>query len=292
MKKIYAHWCYFNNFGDALNPYLINKLSGCKVIYCNYKNPNIKTEIKYIINEVTHFRRPDINRLIPPFFRKNKRIILAIGSILSHSQSNFLIWGAGYMNESEHTNGGNLYATRGPFSAEKLHKEGFPLCKIYGDPALLLPLIYTPIINNKQDLGIIPHWKEYNYFTNHFKNKNIINLANHNIEQVITQIVSCRYILSTSLHGIIIAHAYGIPALWIIQGNIDTDGIKFKDYFASVGIPFYSGEFSMDDLSSTQYENFPQEIKNLMLPKVSLKRIQQDLIRVCPFNILSKYKLE
>lgn len=57
---------------------------------------------------------------------------------------------------------------------------------------------------------------------------------------VIEDIVSCEYILSTSLHGIIVAHTYGVKALWIKKGNIQTDGIKFDDYFSSVQIDRYS----------------------------------------------------
>ena len=34
-EYILAHWCYSSNFGDALNPYLLNKLSGKKVKYSN-----------------------------------------------------------------------------------------------------------------------------------------------------------------------------------------------------------------------------------------------------------------
>ncbi len=41
-EYILAHWCYSSNFGDALNPYLLNKLSGKKVKYSNSFTPNYK----------------------------------------------------------------------------------------------------------------------------------------------------------------------------------------------------------------------------------------------------------
>lgn len=290
MKKLYAHWCYFNNFGDALNPYLLNKLSGCKVIFCNSVNPQIKSVLKCLINRLLQFKKVDINQFIPPVLRRNRKIILAIGSTLSRSQFNFQVWGAGFMNEFEHANDGTLFAVRGPYSAEKLHNDGFPLCKVYGDPALLLPLVYHPVIKKEKSCGIIPHWKEYNYFRNRFVGKNVINLSNENIEYIIDQIVSCTHILSTSLHGIIVAHAYGVPALWIKHGDINTDGIKFKDYFASVGIPFYDGNFNISNLLSMPYNEYPQNIQNLMLPKIPIIKIQQNLIDACPFKILTNIK--
>ncbi len=46
-KYILAHWCYSGNFGDALNPYLLEKLSGMKVKYCIYNHRTTKTNQKY-----------------------------------------------------------------------------------------------------------------------------------------------------------------------------------------------------------------------------------------------------
>lgn len=290
MKKLYAHWCHFNNFGDALNPYLLNKLSGSKVIYCN-NTLVLKNEIRYLIRDVKAGGEFDLNRLVHPFFRRNKKVILAIGSILSDSLPNYHIWGAGFMNKNEHANGGYLYAVRGPYSAEMLYMDGFPLCEVYGDPALLLPIVFTPIKKESCDCGIIPHWKDLNYFEKKYPDKKIIDLTCGNIEEIINQITSCKYILSSSLHGIIVAHAYGIPALWIKYGDINTDGIKFKDYFASVDLPIYSGILDFDSLLSQTYLKYPQKIKDLMFPKKSISEIQKNLINNCPFNILPKFKL-
>ena len=74
----------------------------------------------------------------------NGLVDLAIGSILSRSRQNYLVWGGGYMDASEKGLGGKYLAVRGPYSAEKLEAEGYPRCNVYGDPALLLPLVYTP----------------------------------------------------------------------------------------------------------------------------------------------------
>lgn len=290
MKKLYAHWCYSDNCGDALNPYLLHKLSGCKIVYCNYKNPNFIQELRYFIREITHLRIPNINKVIPPFFYRKKNVILAIGSILDRSLPNYHIWGAGYMNKFEHAKGGKIYAVRGYYSAKKLEHEGFPFCTTYGDPALLLPIIYNPHVEKKYQYGIIPHMKDYLTISKKYPKEKIINLINKNVEDVIFQILQCKYILSTSLHGIIIAHAYGIPALWIKNGDINTDGIKFYDYFSSVDIPKYTGNFNMDNFIDKSYEELPVSIKELMLPKKSISEIQKKLIRVCPFEILPSIK--
>lgn len=290
MKKLYAHWCYTNNCGDALNPYILHKLSGCKVVYCNYKSPNYIKEIRITIKGLLSGKKTDLNRLVHPFFRRKKDVILAIGSILDRSLPNFKIWGAGYMNEFEHADGGTLYAVRGYYSAAKLHKEGFPLCKTYGDPALLLPIIYKPNIKKIYKYGIIPHLKEYNKIKECYPDENVINLNNQNVETVINHIIECEYIISTSLHGIIIAHAYGIPAIWIKMGDINTDGIKFKDYFSSVNIPIYNGNYTIDTFINTSYIDIAPAIKKYMLPRKSILDIQRALIKVCPFEVLPQFK--
>jgi len=64
---------------------------------------------------------------------------------------------------------------------------------------------------------------------------NVIDILNKDPLEVARQIASCRKIVSSSLHGIIAAHAYGIPAAWVEFSNqLAGDGIKFADHFASV----------------------------------------------------------
>ena len=70
------------------------------------------------------------------------------------------------------------------------------------------------------------------------KNTTIINagIGTNKIENFINQVLECEKIVSTSLHGIICAHAYNIPACWMKIGNrLIGDDVKFFDYFESVG---------------------------------------------------------
>jgi hypothetical protein len=56
------------------------------------------------------------------------------------------------------------------------------------------------------------------------------------IEEVIDQIVSCEFVASSSLHGIIASHAFGIPAVWVKFRDLPSgDDSKFHDYFQSIG---------------------------------------------------------
>ena len=117
-KYILAHWCYSGNFGDALNTYLLEKLSGMKVKYCNSFKPDYKVELWQMIKTLLHLHRYNFRLLLPP--EDTRPVVLAIGSILSRSRQNYLVWGGGYMDASEKGLGGKYLAVRGPYSAEKL----------------------------------------------------------------------------------------------------------------------------------------------------------------------------
>jgi pyruvyltransferase len=121
----------------------------------------------------------------------------------------------------------------------KLSSLGISSPKVFGDPALLLPHVYFPKIEKKFEIGIIPHYVDKNHsaIKKESQNKNIkiIDVQNKNIEQTICDIISCEIILSSSLHGLIVADAYSIPNFWIKMSNQIIGGnFKFHDYFLSV----------------------------------------------------------
>lgn len=291
MKSVKVHWCNIENFGDALNPYMISKLSGLPVIYRNYNTPNYYREFKSLVKCILTLKSYDFNRMIP--YNKNEKVVLGIGSLLDRSKENFHVWGSGYMNNFERAQGGKLCAVRGRFSAEKLKSEGFDYCDVWGDAGLLLPLLYNPVVEKKFQTGIIPHLKDYQYFCEKYKNDDsilVIDLKTKDIEFVVDRILSCRTIFSTSLHGVIVGHAYKIPTLWIKHNDINTDGIKFYDYFDSVGIELYDGFENYEEMISKAESSFIEH-KKLTLIKNSLEDIQRGLIKVAPFPVKNNYSL-
>ena len=284
MKRLKATWWYEPNFGDALNPYLLEKLSGQKVEYCPEHRPFFKVELRRFLSNPLHF---DMNRLKWP--ETKKKVIMAVGSMLEHARPNYHIWGTGFLRETGKCAGGTFWAVRGKYTAQKLVEQGFPKCDVYGDPALLLPLVYTAkekrIIGNN-NIGIIPHYLDYNQISSQYKEQKVLNLCTYDVESVIDQILECDYVLSTSLHGVIVAHAYGIPALWIRGRGTGTDDIKFRDYFSSVGIPFYEGRFTLSDFVYLPFDSFPNQVKKVMLPEpILVKKLQEKLLEVAPFPI-------
>lgn len=293
MKEyIKAHWCYMDNFGDAINPYLLSKLSGKRVVYRNYNKPDYWIEFKMLMRCFLNNKHYDFNRLKP--YNPNEKVLLCVGSILSRCRKNFIVWGAGYMSWKEKTiEKGTVYAVRGKYSAQKLYGNNISDKLVFSDPAILLPLVYHPTIKKSFNIGVIPHNLDYTLVNEKYSINsqiNIIDLHTSDVEHVVDEIIKCNIILSSSLHGVIVAHAYGIPALWIKLGDISTDGIKFYDYFDSVNIKEYNGnEFNLEHMLRIDYRNYPENVKTLMFPTIDLALMQKKLLKVAPFRLLPQY---
>lgn len=202
-----------DNFGDILTPLVVDYLSEKNVV-----------------------RISSVKTLNSPHF-------LVIGSVLQKATCNSSVWGSGFISEDSNLSEipKEIYAVRGPLSRKKLHDMNIDCPEVYGDPALLMPEIYQPIAcSKKYKLGIIPHYIDKDHpILNDVETLNpdicLIDIQNPNPLNVIDAMNSCEMIVSSSLHGIIVADAYGIPAKWVhFSEDVIGNGFKFRDYFLSV----------------------------------------------------------
>ena len=271
------------NFGDEVGPYLVQKISGKMPICCR---PRFKGAIHDLIDSVFIRRsfRESVHRFLFLFMRDP--IYLVVGSILGLSNKRTIAWGSGFMNSKSIIYSGRFYAVRGMESAQRLLDLKLSAPAVCGDPALLLPLYYKPNIEKKNVVGIIPHFTEYKYFKEKWGDKfRIICLKTKDVESVINQIVECSYILSSSLHGLIVSHSYNIPCLWFENNILEEEGFKFKDYFSSVGIDYYRGFDNIEYLleSEAHILELFENNQNKILINADLSEIQNRLLNVCPF---------
>lgn len=291
IKLVYWH-TNIDNYGDLLSPYIIQKLSGCKIIHKNYFVGNWKSHIYHWLREIFHLNLSlDCDYLFP--LESN---IVGIGSIIFSGNKRSHIWGSGFMSTKEQCRYGIIHAVRGYLSLNKIHEqitEG-SCVKLadkvaIGDPGLLLPLFISPR-DKKYKIGIVPHFSEIEFFKEKYRDKyHVIDLRSADIESVTNEITSCEYILSTSLHGIIVAHAYGIPALWVEYTGLeeDTKGFKFYDYFSSVGIESYLPIRELDEVlkdEATIVSHFDIR-RTSSLPSVRLEDLRAELLDVAPFQV-------
>lgn len=172
---------------------------------------------------------------------------LCIGSVVGMlSDNRTIVWGAGAIDGIQ-LNPKNkplkVLAVRGPLTREYLMKYSVDCPEVYGDPALLLPLLYKPKSQHKMyKIGVIPHYVDLgSHIINEFvKGGNgtikLINVVNYmDWHDVIDEICNCEFIVSSSLHGLIVSDAYNIPNIWVkFSSKIWGNDFKYYDYYASI----------------------------------------------------------
>lgn len=288
-RIIYLKYFTAPNFGDALSPYIVNKLSGLVIVDKTLTINSTGEFIAYIWNCIRSKQFWGLKLIELPW----QKVLLSVGSILKFSNKNCVVWGSGFMNYGERCIGGRILAVRGKLSNDKLKALGLIMNDVsLGDPALLLPIICASRPEKKHKIGIIPHYQETDFFLNSYNHK-IIDLRTKKINDVIIEITQCEYVLSSSLHGIIVAHAYGVPALWIADGcNKDTDGFKFHDYLTSVRVCKYEPFSSAicGESESHIIELFANNKDISVVNPIVLEEIQRNLLKVAPFELKKKYR--
>jgi hypothetical protein len=163
---------------------------------------------------------------------------LVCGSIISLAGPGCTVWGAGLMHREGAVSPTARYlAVRGPRTRARALTCGADCPAVYGDPALLLPRLYSPVITPSRSPGFVAHFSDRPRIDDAWAAAQGIRLIDiqQDIEAVIDQVASCDWVMSSCLHGLIVAHAYGVPALWVRLRDLPSgDGIKFADYYESL----------------------------------------------------------
>lgn len=200
------YWLRAWNFGDLLNPVLYKAMTGQEAV-----------------------------------FSENSPKILAIGSTMRAAAPGDIVWGAGCISADTPLNcdeSTRFRAVRGPYSKAVLQGRGFDIPEDipFGDPSLLLPRFIKPAAKQfPAVVGFLPHYIDFGQVGRIPAGVTLLNPATDPLT-LIGQITACIYIVSSSLHGICVPEAYGIPAVWVkLADNIVGGEFKFRDYYASTG---------------------------------------------------------
>ncbi len=253
------HYC-FRNWGDAINPALVEFISGASV-----QSVDI-----------------DARALLPlPRDPQGDTLYAVVGSIVHHADSQTIIWGAGLQSAgiSPKQPPKGVFAVRGPLTAAELRKQGIDCPEVFGDPVLLLPRYYRPEGRKRYRLGIIPHFSDQsNGKMARYEDTDEVKIIDirGGLWSTVNAVCECEHIVSTSLHGLILADAYGVPNAWAKLGDDIPGGtFKFNDYYRAIG----AGD-SLPTVSLTETVD--------QLCRASLKReVALDLdrlLRACPFR--------
>ncbi|UTW04649.1 polysaccharide pyruvyl transferase family protein [Amphritea atlantica] len=198
---------YPGNLGDSLNPWLIDGLTGIPPIKVGLNHPGV---------------------------------MLAIGSTAQKARDNSVIWGSGFISKDSQVNSKSEYcAVRGPLSRTMVNRANGSCPAIYGDPALFMPLIFPRLKKSTGRIGVIPHYIHENQIKNgDYLNLSVKRASKADFRKFVDDLCECSYVFSSSLHGLIIARAYGIPARRVVfpGRSLSGDDMKFEDYYSGVGV--------------------------------------------------------
>jgi pyruvyltransferase len=179
--------------------------------------------------------------------------IVSVGSVLEHISDGWtgIVAGSGRLREGSNLALGSatVLGVRGPLSAK-----GVPGNPVIGDPGLLADELVR-IETRDIDLGVIPHWSDTRLAHDHrFQGKwtNDVISAWGDPLDVISRIGRCKRIVTSSLHGLILADAFGVPRRFepcrrMLLDSDEGNLFKFHDYAASVNVPFRVGEIQKAD---------------------------------------------
>ena len=260
--ELYYYYSY--SFADSMVPDIIQRILRHKLSSINGRT----LERRNIIDKLKVIFLPKYKRY------KSSKHLLTLGSIFHHAKSGDIIWGTGFnprwQNSKQKDFWLDIRAVRGPLTKEYVINElGLPCPEVYGDPALLLPILF-PQMKAKGGQGILilaQHNDEHFLFQNEAQLRypellfcQRINKLSWN--EIVERILKADYVISSSLHGIIIAEAFGIPSRWWHSPELPSSKteyrFKFNDYYLATG------------RDSDLYANTVEEAKKLgPLPGIS-----------------------
>jgi len=256
MEPLKLHWASSKkNFGDWLSPALCAHLSGREVIHASPERCEL----------------------------------LAIGSILgrvghgwfSHKTT---VWGSGFIEDQSAISSKHRYcAVRGHRTAALL--KGVTV-GAFGDPGLLCGRLLPDYagIPKRHSIAVIPHYKDrehpaVNAFLAAHPEATMLDVFTEPVE-FLGKVAECEFVLSSSLHGLVVSDAFHIPNVWVeISGPLRGDRFKFGDYYSVFGL---RDPQPLDLREGVSREQVAEARRRYERP--GLEKIQQELLDSFPFS--------
>jgi len=166
------------------------------------------------------------------------RRLFAIGSVLHFAQDGDVVWGSGVNGKIDpqlhRFSTLDVRAVRGPLTRDFLMERGIAVPEVYGDPALLLPTLFPQrfAADPRKPYVVVPNLNDLELAQQAGLQNIVSPMSGWN--RCVEEILQGELVISSSLHGIIIAEAYGIPARYLRLS--DTENIfKYNDYMLGTG---------------------------------------------------------
>lgn len=204
-------WQGVPNFGDAISPLIVAHVAGREVVHTGARNCGM----------------------------------LAIGSLLQVMRRNYgkpradgvrpWIWGAGLLHavQPDFLDNVQVALLRGPVSAALLGLKA----ERFGDPGLLVPSLLGDLPERRDHVGLVVHHRQNDdpalaALIAAEPALRLIDVRDDALD-VCRRIAACAHVITSSLHGLIVADACGVASTWLDPGT--QSHLKYLDYAASVG---------------------------------------------------------
>lgn len=293
------YWNDMPNFGDRLNEDVCRFLSGSDPVWASPKRCNAAF----------------IGSILEKFIYRRKRWT-ADALWIKYLRSKVDVWGSGFIKDPESSDERlmrrlNVRAVRGKITLERLRRlTGNALDNVaIGDPGLLASRLFPVKKAPFRVCGIIPHHAELAEIKRSneivaieresgilldstvkamplFERlaKSIPGAVVLNPESapktVIGRISECEAVLSSAMHGLIVADSFGIPNIRVVASNSLMGGdYKFKDYYSAFSVDRYRAFDVREDISSGFLEFVNEGYVN---PESEVRTIQELLLTSFP----------
>lgn len=163
--------------------------------------------------------------------------LLSVGSVMHFAQDGDVVWGSGVngkVDDSQHSfHALDVRAVRGPLTMQWLRdKKGINAPAVFGDPGLLVPRLFPEIAassGGRTGGAVVPNLHD---FPGMRHLPGVVD-PRQPWQKVARTIASSDYVISTSLHGYILAEAFGVPAVLMRSGA--EPSFKYDDYLLGTG---------------------------------------------------------
>lgn len=164
--------------------------------------------------------------------------LLSVGSVLHFANDHDVIWGAGVngkipLEQYQFVDTLDVRAVRGPLTRDFLRSRGIDCPSVFGDPALLLPRLapelFARAVRDKHAITVVPNFHDFHLYSGV---RGVLS-PRASLARCLRRIASSRYVVGSSLHGIVIAESLGIPARVIRSAT--EHPFKYEDYYLGTG---------------------------------------------------------
>lgn len=175
--------------------------------------------------------------------------LLTVGSVMRMARDGDVVWGTGVNGKSLDADYSfrhlDVRAVRGPLTRKFLLARGISVPEVFGDPGLLVGYLWPKATFEgrfePQSLTVIPNLHD----APRYREQRGFWHPCSPVEDTIARIATSEFVIGSSLHAIILAESFGVPARLLTSEH--EPAFKYQDYYLGSGRNGYRAADSVSD---------------------------------------------